>query len=88
MNDETQKKSFKLPPRAYERKKIPLGHLQLLLHIDHSKITNISQSVKDELAKGYVIPQDSGNVWVNDKGEWESGNYGSSFKSSWWWNKT
>ncbi|WP_322949523.1 putative immunoglobulin-blocking virulence protein [Mycoplasmopsis cynos] len=64
-----------LPPRAYERKKIPLGHLQLLLHIDHSKITNISQSVKDELAKGYVIPQDSGNVWVNDKGEWESGNY-------------
>ncbi|WP_117275250.1 putative immunoglobulin-blocking virulence protein [Mycoplasmopsis edwardii] len=63
------------PPRAYEPKKIPLGHLLLIMHIDHTKITKISDMVKRELEKGNVIPKDHGNVGVNENGEWEAYNY-------------
>ncbi|WP_369086028.1 putative immunoglobulin-blocking virulence protein [Metamycoplasma spumans] len=63
------------PPRSYNARVIPLGHLFLLMHIDHTKITKVSDEVKKALARGETIPKYGAQTWVNDRGEWESSTF-------------
>ncbi|VEU75234.1 Uncharacterised protein [Mycoplasmopsis maculosa] len=55
--------------------RIPLGHLLLLIHIDHSKITKLSKQIIDALNRGEVIPKDGGTMSVNENGEWVAHNF-------------
>ncbi|VEU75236.1 Uncharacterised protein [Mycoplasmopsis maculosa] len=50
---------------------VKLGHLLLIMHIDQTKITKISDGVKNYLKQGYSVP-DGVYSYVNDKGEWEA----------------
>ncbi|VEU62612.1 putative immunoglobulin-blocking virulence protein [Mycoplasmopsis bovirhinis] len=60
------------PYRSNQKVRVPYGKLLILMHIDHNKIKKVSAEVQRQLSKGYVIPDEYTQTWVNEKGEWES----------------
>ncbi|BBA22505.1 membrane protein [Mycoplasmopsis bovirhinis] len=80
--DETGQKNFEkwwndtkifkwTPPLSNQPMQVELGKLLLLMHIDQSKLNKVSKTVENWLRDGYTISE-SGQVWVNENGEWES----------------
>ncbi|BBA22186.1 membrane protein [Mycoplasmopsis bovirhinis] len=59
-------------PRSIGTETRELGKMLILMHIDPKKITKISQTEKDSLEKGFIIPEYGGDISVNEAGEWTS----------------
>ncbi|MGZ9756486.1 putative immunoglobulin-blocking virulence protein [Mycoplasma sp. 4423] len=60
------------PVRGYGKEYLKVGWLWIAMNMDPSKFKELSQNLKNELAKGFYISKDERNVYVNDKGELDS----------------
>ncbi|BBU47397.1 putative immunoglobulin-blocking virulence protein [Mycoplasmopsis felis] len=60
------------PVRGYGKEYLKVGHLWIAMHIDPNKFTDLSDTLKRDLDKGFYIDSDNDNIYVDKDGKLNS----------------
>nr|WP_245579614.1 putative immunoglobulin-blocking virulence protein [Mycoplasma leonicaptivi] len=60
------------PVRGYGKEYLKVGHLWIAMHIDPNKFTELSDTLKKDLDKGFYIDKDNDNIYVDKNGKLNS----------------